>query len=62
MKENKTAYRISDLDESERPRERLERLGAQALNHSELIANDVTRKVWVKGKVAELDGIREKSN
>lgn len=38
MKENKTAYRISDLDESERPRERLERLGAQALNHSELIA------------------------
>lgn len=31
-------YRISDLDEEERPRERLERLGAQALSNAELMA------------------------
>lgn len=31
-------YRISDLDQDERPRERLERLGAQALSNAELMA------------------------
>ena len=31
-------YRISDLDQDERPRERLEHLGAQALSNAELMA------------------------
>lgn len=38
MKEQSGAYRITDLDESERPRERLSRLGAKSLSDAELIA------------------------
>ena len=38
MKEGQNYYRITDLAESERPRERLERLGAEALSDAELLA------------------------
>ncbi|HLE15746.1 MAG TPA: DNA repair protein RadC [Anaerolineales bacterium] len=38
MKEGQSNYRITDLAESERPRERLERLGAEALTDAELLA------------------------
>jgi DNA repair protein RadC len=38
MKEHQAAYRITDLDESDRPREKLARLGAQALSDPELLA------------------------
>lgn len=38
MKESPYSYRITDLDASERPRERLARLGAQALSQAELLA------------------------
>jgi DNA repair protein RadC len=38
LKESSTPYRITDMDENERPRERLARLGAQSLSNAELIA------------------------
>jgi DNA repair protein RadC len=38
MKEQPAAYRITDLDLSERPRERLGRVGPQALTTAELLA------------------------
>jgi DNA repair protein RadC len=38
MKEQIATYRITDLEESERPRERLAKLGPQALNLPELLA------------------------
>jgi DNA repair protein RadC len=38
VKEQTAAYRITDLEESERPRERLAKLGAQALSQAELLA------------------------
>ena len=38
MKEEKAAYRITDLEMSERPRERLAQLGAVSLSNAELIA------------------------
>jgi len=38
VREQGAKYRISDLDASERPRERLERLGPKALNQAELLA------------------------
>lgn len=38
MKESQHFYRITDLDASERPRERLAKLGAQALSQAELLA------------------------
>ena len=38
VKETNTTYRIMDLDSSERPRERLARLGPQALSQAELLA------------------------
>jgi DNA repair protein RadC len=38
MKEQSAIYRITDLDEGERPRERLARHGAQALSNAELLA------------------------
>ncbi len=38
LKESATPYRITDMDETERPRERLARLGAQSLSNAELIA------------------------
>lgn len=46
----KPIYRISDLQESDRPRERLENLGAQALTNAELIA--ILLRVGVKGENA----------
>ena len=38
MKEQVSKYRITDIEESERPRERLISLGAGALNNAELLA------------------------
>jgi len=38
MREQAGAYRIMDLEESERPRERLARLGPQVLTNAELLA------------------------
>jgi DNA repair protein RadC len=38
MREQRAVYRITDLDESDRPRERLARLGPQALHNAELLA------------------------
>lgn len=46
----KPSYRISDLHESERPRERLEILGPQALSNAELIA--ILLRVGVQGENA----------
>ncbi len=43
-------YRIADLHETERPRERLESLGPQALTNAELIA--ILLRVGVKGESA----------
>jgi DNA repair protein RadC len=47
---SKPSYRISDLRESDRPRERLENLGPQALTNAELIA--ILLRVGVKGENA----------
>ncbi|MEW5871326.1 MAG: DNA repair protein RadC [Chloroflexota bacterium] len=38
MKEQNATYRITDLDQAERPRERLAKLGPQALSQAELLA------------------------
>lgn len=46
----KPTYRISDLHESDRPRERLESLGPQALTNAELIA--ILLRVGVQGENA----------
>ena len=46
----KPTYRISDLHESDRPRERLETLGPQALTNAELIA--ILLRVGVRGENA----------
>ena len=46
----KPIYRIADLHESERPRERLESLGPQALTNAELLA--ILLRVGVKGENA----------
>lgn len=46
----KSTYRISDLQESDRPRERLETLGPQALTNAELIA--ILLRVGVRGENA----------
>ncbi|MDP1548379.1 MAG: DNA repair protein RadC [Anaerolineales bacterium] len=47
---SKPTYRISDLHESERPRERLASLGPQALTHAELLA--ILLRVGVQGENA----------
>ncbi|MHB8776947.1 MAG: RadC family protein [Anaerolineales bacterium] len=47
---SKTTYRIADLHESDRPRERLSSLGAQALTNAELIA--ILLRVGVQGENA----------
>jgi DNA repair protein RadC len=47
---SKPTYRIADLHESDRPRERLETLGPQALTNAELIA--ILLRVGVKGESA----------
>lgn len=46
----KPTYRIADLHESDRPRERLSALGAQALTNAELLA--ILLRVGVKGENA----------
>jgi len=46
-------YRISDLHESERPRERLASLGPQALSNAELIA--ILLRVGMQGKDARFN-------
>ena len=50
MKEASATYRITDIDEAERPRERLARLGPQALSKAELLA--ILLRVGVEGKNA----------
>lgn len=52
----KPTYRISDLHESDRPRERLAALGPQALTNAELIA--ILLRVGVKGENAVQVGQR----
>ena len=47
---SKPTYRISDLHESDRPRERLENLGPQVLTNAELIA--ILLRVGVPGENA----------
>jgi len=54
--ERSNTYRITDLDTSERPRERLEKLGAQALSSAELLA--ILLRVGVKGENAVQVGQR----
>ena len=49
MKKN-TSYRITDFAESERPRERLARLGPKSLSNAELLA--ILLRVGVKGENA----------
>ncbi len=50
------AYRITDLHENERPRERLSSLGPQALSNAELIA--ILLRVGVQGENAVQVGQR----
>jgi DNA repair protein RadC len=56
MDQSKPTYRITDMAESERPRERLARLGPQALNTAELLA--ILLRVGVKGENAVQVGQR----
>jgi len=56
MKEQNAIYRITDLDEAERPRERLARLGPQALSQAELLA--ILLRVGVTGENAVQVGHR----
>lgn len=56
MKETPASYRITDLQESERPRERLARLGAESLNDAELLA--ILLRVGVPGENAVQVGQR----
>jgi len=53
---NKPVYRITDLHETERPRERLLSLGPQALTNAELIA--ILLRVGVRGENAVTVGQR----
>lgn len=56
MKEQSAAYRITDLEASERPRERLARVGPQALSTAELLA--ILLRVGVPGENAVQVGQR----
>ena len=47
-RESAAAYRITDLNESERPRERLAELGPQALSNAELLA--ILLRVGIQGE------------
>ncbi|NIW44046.1 MAG: DNA repair protein RadC [candidate division Zixibacteria bacterium] len=60
MKEKRPTYRIMDLDVSERPRERLARLGPQALTNAELIA--ILIRVGIEGENAVQVGQRLLNN
>jgi DNA repair protein RadC len=54
--ERPTQHRITDLAESERPRERLAKLGPQALSNSELLA--ILLRVGIEGESAVQVGQR----
>jgi len=56
MKERPTTYRITEIAESDRPRERLAKLGPQALSNAELIA--ILLGVGVQGENAVQVGQR----
>jgi DNA repair protein RadC len=56
MSDDKPTYRIMDLAASERPRERLARLGPQALTNAELIA--ILLRVGIEGENAVQVGQR----
>lgn len=56
MEQQKETYRITDLAETDRPRERLEKLGPQALNNAELLA--ILLRVGVPGENAVQVGQR----
>jgi DNA repair protein RadC len=56
VKETSPTYRITDIDESDRPRERLAELGAQALSNAELLA--ILLRVGVPGENAVQVGQR----
>lgn len=56
MREQPAAYRITDLQESERPRERLANAGPQALSQAELIA--ILLRVGLQGENAVAVGQR----
>jgi len=56
MRDQKASYRITDITETERPRERLERLGPQVLSNAELIA--ILLRVGVPGENAVQVGQR----
>lgn len=56
MNDHTTTYRITDLPEEERPRERLARLGPQSLSSAELLA--ILLRVGVKGENAVKVGQR----
>jgi DNA repair protein RadC len=55
-REQSTTYRIADLEERQRPRERLAELGAQALNDDELLA--ILLRVGLEGENAVQVGNR----
>ncbi|HEY9078328.1 MAG TPA: DNA repair protein RadC [Anaerolineaceae bacterium] len=55
-KEQVHLYRIMDLDQDDRPRERLAKVGAEALNHAELLA--ILLRVGIKGENAVQVGQR----
>jgi len=56
MREQSAVYRITDLNESDRPRERLAKHGAQALSNAELLA--ILLRVGVPGENAVQVGQR----
>jgi DNA repair protein RadC len=56
QKASRTSYRISDLDESERPRERLRSAGPASLSNAELLA--ILLRVGVTGESAVQVGQR----
>lgn len=56
VREQELFYRITDLEESERPRERLARLGPQVLTNAELLA--ILLRVGVQGENAVQVGQR----
>ena len=56
MNERSKSYRISEITASERPRERLAKLGPQALSNAELLA--IMLRVGVQGENAIQVGLR----
>ena len=56
VKESQPIYRITDMHETDRPRERLAELGAQALSNAELLA--ILLRVGVQGENAVQVGQR----